>query len=199
MPDAVPEIMHDDSGVHSIDSLNSPHISSVPSSYSDQQLADERAEEARQEASRTVNETSEEAKAFGKRAQDELSRLEKESGKKYSDFSAEAKETYQSWKSETSKQYGQFKRQASAGEKKAEKKAKKAEQWADDNKGNPVVIGNAVVIAALGGLLGVGAYRMHQAGTLTYKVAGAWAGVVGLFAVGDYYISQYVTIWLMRE
>ena len=47
-----------------------------------------------------------------------------------------------------------------------------------------------MVIAAVGGLLGVGAYRMQQAGTLTWKVAGAWAGVVGLFAVGDYYVSQ---------
>ena len=60
------------------------------------------------------------------------------------------------------------------------------------NKNNPVVIGNAVVIAALGVLLGTGAYRMHKANTLTWNVAGAWAGAVGLFAVGDYYVSQYV-------
>ena len=61
----------------------------------------------------------------------------------------------------------------------------------EENKGNPVVVGNAVVIAALAGLLGVGAYRLNKAGELTWKVAGAWAGVVGLFAVGDYYVSQY--------
>jgi len=54
-----------------------------------------------------------------------------------------------------------------------------------------VVIGNAVVITALAGLLGVGAYRLHKANALTWKVTGAWAGAVGLFAVGDYFVSQY--------
>lgn len=72
----------------------------------------------------------------------------------------------------------------------AREEGRKAEEWAEQNKGNPVVIGNAVVLTALVGLLGTGAYRMHKAGTLTWKVAGAWAGAVGLFAVGDYYVSQ---------
>ena len=80
--------------------------------------------------------------------------------------------------------------QAGVEGRKAEAGAKEAGQWADANKGNPVVIGNAVVIAALGGVLGVGAYRMQQAGTLTSKVVAAWAGAVGLFAVGDYFVSQ---------
>lgn len=38
----------------------------------------------------------------------------------------------------------------------------------------------------------IGAYRQHQAGALTWKLAGTWAGVLGAFAVGDYYFSQYV-------
>jgi len=79
---------------------------------------------------------------------------------------------------------------ATADGRRAKEEGRKAEEWAERNKGNPVVIGNVVVVTALAGLLGTGAYRMHKAGTLTWQVAGAWAGVVGLFAAGDYYVSQ---------
>jgi len=190
MPHHVPEIAHSDSGVHSIDSLSSNHISSQ-SSYADQQLGEERAAEAREEASRTADKASKEAsrtadkaskeaKDFTKQADSELQRLEGQAGKKYQEWSEDAKDSYGKWKKEAKTNY-----------EKAKKEGKEGEQWAEKNKGNPVVIGNAVVIAALGGVLGVGAYRMHQANQLTWKVAGAWAGVVGLFAVGDYYVSQY--------
>lgn len=87
-----------------------------------------------------------------------------------------------------------MKKEAKKDAKKLKEEGKEAGRWADENKGNPVVIGNAVVIAALGGLLGIGAYRLHQRNELTWKVAGAWAGIVGLFAVGDYYVSQYVLL-----
>jgi hypothetical protein len=53
-----------------------------------------------------------------------------------------------------------------------------------------VVLGNAVVVGVLGTVLGVGAYRKYAAGELSWKVVGAWAGVVGLFAGADYYVSQ---------
>ncbi|KAK5112361.1 hypothetical protein LTR62_004324 [Meristemomyces frigidus] len=89
----------------------------------------------------------------------------------------------------------EVKEESQKAAKKVEKKAKDGEQWADKNKSNPVVIGNLVVVAALGALLGTGAYRMQKAGTLTYKVAGAWAGAVGLFALGDYFVSQ----WLFKN
>ena len=48
------------------------------------------------------------------------------------------------------------------------------------------------MLASLGALLGVGAYRLQQRGELTWKVCGVWAGVVGLFGVGDWFVSQYV-------
>jgi hypothetical protein len=35
-----------------------------------------------------------------------------------------------------------------------------------------------------------GAYKKYSAGELNWKVAGIWAGIIGLFAVGDYYLSQ---------
>ncbi|KAK4506109.1 hypothetical protein PRZ48_004074 [Zasmidium cellare] len=185
IPPQIPEIMHDDSGVHSLDSLKSDNdhvqsLSSHTSSYADQQLAEERAQEARQQATEAADEATKEAKDFLQRAEKDAERLEKEGEKKFDSFKSQAKEVK-----------GQVGKSLSADKEKAKKSAKEAEEWAEKNKNNPVVIGNAVVITALGVLLGAGAYRMHKANTLTWNVAGAWAGAVGLFAVGDYYVSQY--------
>ncbi|KAL1640475.1 hypothetical protein SLS58_006975 [Diplodia intermedia] len=74
----------------------------------------------------------------------------------------------------------------------AKHKGRKAGQSIRDNAGNPVVLGNFVTIGALGAVLGLGAYKKYNAGQLNWKVAGAWAGVVGLFGVADYYVSKYL-------
>lgn len=95
-----------------------------------------------------------------------------------------------SFSQKTEKKFDQAKGKAKEEWQQAKKDGKKAEDWAEKNKNNPVVVGNAVVIAALGALLGTGAYRMHKSNTLTWNVVGAWAGAVGIFAVGDYYVSQ---------
>jgi hypothetical protein len=192
MPAYVPEIAHSDSGVHSLDSLSTSSGNNPVPSYAEQGLQSERAAEARAAAEREADEAVEQAKEFSKRTEAELSRLEKESGKKFDEFTQEAKNNYEAWKKSAARDYEKLKREAKKDGKYVEGEAKKAGQWADENKSNPVVVGNAVVITAVAGVLGVGAYRMHQVGQLTLKVAGAWAGVVGLFAVGDYYISQYV-------
>lgn len=75
-------------------------------------------------------------------------------------------------------------------EQEAKKVAKDAKKRVEKNSDNPVVIGNAVAVVALSAGLGLGAYRKYIAGELTWKVVGAWAGVVGLFAAGDYYLSK---------
>ena len=46
----------------------------------------------------------------------------------------------------------------------------------------------------MGTALGFGAYRKWTQNELSWKLVGAWAGVVGLFAVGDYYVSQVVHV-----
>merc|ERR1712093_23319 len=74
--------------------------------------------------------------------------------------------------------------------KKAYAESKAKAEKAD--KDNPVYIGNAVAVVALSAGLGFGAYRKYAAGDLTWKVVGAWTGIVGLFAAGDYYLSQYL-------
>lgn len=126
------------------------------------------------------------------KAEQSANKLESQGAKKYQQFTQDAEEEWNKLSKEAQKQYDNFAKEADKDAKKAEQKGKEAADWSDKNKGNPVVIGNAVVVAALAGLLGTQGYRMHQAGTLTWKVAGAWAGAVGLFAVGDYYVSQYV-------
>lgn len=69
-------------------------------------------------------------------------------------------------------------------------RAKKEAQFARDNANNPVVLGNALTLGIFGTVLGVGAYRKYVRDELSWKVVGAWAGVVGLFGVADYYVSQ---------
>ncbi|KAL6702449.1 hypothetical protein ACN47E_001840 [Coniothyrium glycines] len=77
-----------------------------------------------------------------------------------------------------------LKKQAAAKKDAAKEKIKK-------NADNPVVISNAVGLAVVAGVLGIGAYRKYARGELTGKVVAAWAGVVGLFGVADFYVSQY--------
>jgi len=96
-------------------------------------------------------------------------------------------------KSDAAREKGiEAKKKASEAKEKAKAKASKAGSKLKANSDNPVVVGNALVVGILGAALGVGAYRKYTAGEITWKVVGAWAGVVGLFAAGDYYVSQYL-------
>jgi FKBP-type peptidyl-prolyl cis-trans isomerase len=87
----------------------------------------------------------------------------------------------------------QAKQAKQAAEHKAEqakKKAARGKELAKENADNPVVIGNAVVLGLAATVLGVGAYRKWSVGELSWKVAGAWMGVVGAFGVADFYVSK---------
>ena len=52
------------------------------------------------------------------------------------------------------------------------------------------MIGNAVAITLGIAGLGYGAYTQHAKGELNWQIAGIAAAAVGLFGVGDYYLSQ---------
>jgi hypothetical protein len=73
---------------------------------------------------------------------------------------------------------------------KAAAKKESAKDKARKNADNPVVLSNAVGLSVVAGVLGIGAYRKYARGELTGKVVAAWLGVVGLFGLGDYYVSQ---------
>jgi len=47
-----------------------------------------------------------------------------------------------------------------------------------------------MVLTVLGIVLGVDGYRRYQRGILGWATAGAWAGIIGAFAVGDYFVSR---------
>lgn len=191
VPDAIPEILHEDSGVHSLDSLKSSneHLQSLPSdsSYAGQQEAEERAEELRQQAKQAGDKLDKNARDFQNAAEKSANDLKKD-GKK---LEKKAEAEFDKAKGKAQEGYEKAKKEGSKVAKEVEKDAKKAGDWAEKNQNNPVVLGNAVAIAGLAALLGTGAYRAHKSNTLTWNVVGAWAGVVGLFAVGDYYVSQY--------
>ncbi|PSN71234.1 hypothetical protein BS50DRAFT_570630 [Corynespora cassiicola Philippines] len=73
----------------------------------------------------------------------------------------------------------------------AKSKAKRGAHSAKENASNPVVVANVLGVGILGTALGVGAYKKFVRDELSWKIVGAWAGVVGLFGVADYYVSQY--------
>ncbi|KAH7385576.1 hypothetical protein DE146DRAFT_667587 [Phaeosphaeria sp. MPI-PUGE-AT-0046c] len=85
----------------------------------------------------------------------------------------------------------EIKEEAKHLKERAAAKKESAKDKARKNADNPVVLGNAVGIAVVAGVLGIGAYRKYARGELTGKVVAAWMGVVGLFGLGDYYVSKY--------
>jgi len=152
-------------------------------SHETKQKYDEVSHEAKHKYDKASHET--------KQKYDEVSHDAKH---KYDEVSHDAKEKYDELSHEAKDKYKEAKKVANKKAAQAKSKAKEAEKDIRENSDNPIVVGNAVVIATLSAALGFGAYRKYAAGELTWKVAGAWAGVVGLFAAGDYYLSQYVSL-----
>jgi hypothetical protein len=91
---------------------------------------------------------------------------------------------------QASKEASNAKDKISASAKKAKSTLKKDGQKLADNKDNPVVIGNAIIWTLVTAAVGWGVYQKHSEGKLDWKLAGAVAGGVGAFAIGDYYGSQ---------
>ena len=106
------------------------------------------------------------------------------------DVSRSAKEKFDQVSAETGKSFGKAKAGASKKGGQAKEKGKRAAVTLRENKDNPVVIANAVMIAGIGAVSGIGAYRKYTVGELSWKIVGMWSGAVGAFAVGDYFLSQ---------
>lgn len=75
---------------------------------------------------------------------------------------------------------------------KAKAKAKAEASSFSRNKDNPVVVGNAVLLALVGAGLGFGAYHKHLDGKLSWELVGLWTGAVGAFGVADYFVSKWL-------
>ena len=79
---------------------------------------------------------------------------------------------------------------AAAAEPDPKKEEDRAAGFARDKAANPIVLGNALTVGVLGSALGWAAYRRWARDELSWAVVGSWAGAVGLFALGDYYLSK---------
>lgn len=144
-------------------------------------LAGSNSSRTKKDFEQTANQAEKDVKQTADKAEKELKQAADKAGKKYEEVKGKAIDEYEN----------NIKPAVKEGVEKGKKEGKKAEQWADKNKENPVVIGNAVALAVLGGVLSIGAYRMHSQGRLTGQVVAATAGALSLFAVGDYYVSQF--------
>ncbi|KAK1142510.1 hypothetical protein N8T08_007872 [Aspergillus melleus] len=94
----------------------------------------------------------------------------------------------------TSTQAERIEREEEEAEKekaRAERKAKAKSSGIRNNKSNPVYIGNAVLLGAIGAGLGFGAYRKHLDGKLSWQLVGLWSGAVGAFGAIDYFVSKW--------
>ncbi|KAA8646915.1 uncharacterized protein ATNIH1004_005590 [Aspergillus tanneri] len=80
------------------------------------------------------------------------------------------------------------KKQEARAENKAKAKAKASS--VRDNASNPVYIGNAVIVGVIGAGLGLGAYRKHVEGQLSWQLIGVWTGAIGALGVADYFVSK---------
>ncbi|KAF9895041.1 pyruvate dehydrogenase complex dihydrolipoamide acetyltransferase component (E2) [Aspergillus nanangensis] len=70
-------------------------------------------------------------------------------------------------------------------------KAKRKASSVGRNTGNPVFVGNAVLLGLLGAGLGYGAYKKHVENALSWEVVGLWTGAVGAFGAVDYFNSLF--------
>ncbi|MCJ1245741.1 hypothetical protein MMC30_002945 [Trapelia coarctata] len=192
---APPEVLHDDSSTASLIDVDSPHISSVPSSYSgetstQQERQEREADEAARASKEKFDEVSRETGQEYEKAKQNTQEKGKEAKSKAKELGHEAevkaKEAGQKAK-EVGREAGKKAKEVGRD---VERKVDQAAGEISENRDNPVVIGNAVIIG-LGSLaLGIGGWRKYKAGELDWQVGGLWAGAIGLFALGDYYLSQ---------
>lgn len=136
---------------------------------------------AKKDFEQAANNVEKNAKQTAGTVEKDLKQAAEKADKKYQDVKGKAVDEYEN----------NIKPAVKKGVEEGKKEGKKAEQWAEKNKDNPVVVGNAVVFALLGAGLSFGAYRMHSQNRLTGQVVAATAGVLSLFAISDYYVSQF--------
>ncbi|KAI9930193.1 hypothetical protein MW887_012005 [Aspergillus wentii] len=83
-------------------------------------------------------------------------------------------------------------KKAQEKKRKAKAKAKAEDSGLFANKGNPVVLGNALLITLASAGLGYGAYRKHLEGQLSWQIVGWASGAVGAFGAVDYLVSKWL-------
>lgn len=83
-----------------------------------------------------------------------------------------------------------LKKKAATKSKEAKSKLKEEGRYLDDNKDNPVFIGNAILWAVTVVAVGYGAYQKHTEGKLDLQLAGTVALGLGALGAADYVITK---------
>ena len=165
----------------SFTNVDSQHLKSEASETADQ------AKEKTSEAADKTKQKSSEAADTTKEKSSEYAQTAKEKAREAADYT---KEKSSEFADSAGKNYDSAKKSAEKNAKEAKKEIKSAGQDLSENRDNPVVIANGVLIVAGSAALGYGAYTKHIKGELDWQLAAITAGAVGVLAVGDYYLSQ---------
>lgn len=83
-----------------------------------------------------------------------------------------------------------LKKKAATAGKDAKKAIKKDVQKLDENKDNPVFVGNAILWTVTAAAVGYGAYKKHSEGKLDITLAGTVALGLGVLGAVDYFASK---------
>ena len=189
----VPEVERSDDHTESLVDVDSVHVSIVPSDFESQSIqTDTQADRLDREAEDDEREMEAEYKEMKGEASAKVHQAKANAHDTVAQAEAETKKTADRVSREAKKTVDQLSGEVRKTVDKVSDEAKAAGRDLRDQADDPVVVGNTVVVAALSAALGFGAYRKYASGELTWKVAGAWAGVVGVFALGDFYLSQSV-------
>jgi hypothetical protein len=91
---------------------------------------------------------------------------------------------------EISREGESAKKKAATKGKQIKDELKKDGRKLNENRDNPVVVGNALIWGIATIAIGYGAYQKHSEGKLDWQLAGTVAAGVGAFAVADYFGSR---------
>ncbi|KAL8870208.1 MAG: hypothetical protein Q9198_007686 [Flavoplaca austrocitrina] len=151
-------------------------------------MAHEAEDKAREESAKASQKTKETAADADKKASEASS---KASGKA-KESSEYASEKADELSKDASNKYDKAKKTAARNYRDGKEEAKEKGNELSRNRDNPVVVGNALVIGIGSVALGFVGYQKYAKGELSWEVAGITAAAVSAFAVGDYYLSQYL-------
>ncbi|KAL8657764.1 MAG: hypothetical protein Q9226_001580 [Calogaya cf. arnoldii] len=194
---ALPSIENTESSASSLVDVDSPHISSVPSDFESQttqtetqadRMAHEAEDKAREESAKASQKTKETAADADKKASEASSKA----SEKTKEFSEYASEKGDELSKDASNKYEKAKKSAARNYREGKEEAKEKGNELSRNRDNPVVVGNALIIGIGSVALGFVGYQKYAKGELSMEVVGITAAAVSAFAIGDYYLSQYL-------
>ncbi|EEP81397.1 predicted protein [Uncinocarpus reesii 1704] len=85
----------------------------------------------------------------------------------------------------------QYKERSKAAAQRGKAKAKGTYAKLCENKSNPVLVTNAILLTVASAGLGYGAYQKYLRGILTWETVALWSGGIGAAGLVDYFVSKW--------